>query len=335
MVSDTDAVDIRNVSGYVPGIPGPGTADHVAFRMPDVAAVRAEEKALARLNSSETNVHDRKYFTSLYVLEPGGTLIEFATEGPGFTVDEEAERLGETLLVPPHDKERAQGITIMLPQFSLPGEPRMVPRDLPFVHRFHVPDDPDGSTIVLLHGSGGNEADLMPLARRIAPHAMLLGVRGRSHEEGNARWFRRLTAISFDQPDIHAEAEAFAAFVEGALSAYGLDAARLTFLGHSNGANFAAAVMALYPQAIRRAMLLRAILVLETLPSANLEGTSVLMVAGARDPFGKGAPALAEWFRASGAKLDLRSVEAGHDLVADDETLARQWLLRENREGYG
>jgi phospholipase/carboxylesterase len=335
MVSDTDAVDIRDLSGYVPGIPGTGTADHVAFRAPDVAAVRAEEKALARLNSSATNVHDRKYFTSLYVREPGGTLIELATDGPGFTVDEKAERLGETLLVPPHDKERAQDIAVMLPQFSLPGEPRMVPRDLPFVHRFHVPDDPDGSTIVLLHGSGGNEADLMPLARRISPRATLLGVRGRSHEEGNARWFRRLTAISFDQPDIRAEAEAFAAFVEGALSAYGLDSSRLTFLGHSNGANFAAAVMALYPQAIRRAVLLRAIPVLETLPPTDLEGTSVLMVTGARDPFGKGAPALAGWFRANGAELDLRSVDAGHDLVADDEALARQWLLRENGEEHG
>jgi len=175
----------------------------------------------------------------------------------------------------------------------------------------------------------------MPLARRISPRAMLLGVRGRSHEEGNARWFRRLTAISFDQPDIRAEAEAFAAFFEGALSAYGLDSSRVTFLGHSNGANFAAAVMALYPQAIRRSVLLRAIPVLETLPSTDLEGTSVLMVAGARDPFGKGAPALAEWFRANGAELDMLSVDAGHDLVADDEVLARQWLLRENGEGHG
>ncbi|WP_245415988.1 MULTISPECIES: VOC family protein [Mesorhizobium] len=333
MISDTDAVDIRDVSGYVPGIPGTGTADHVAFRAPNVEAVRAEERALARLNSSATNMHDRKYFTSLYVREPGGTLIELATDGPGFTVDEDTERLGETLLVPPHDKERARDIAVMLPQFSMPGTPRMAPRDLPFVHRFHVPDDPDDSTIVLLHGSGGNEADLMPLARRIAPRATLLGVRGRSHEEGNARWFRRLTAVNFDQADIRAEAEAFAAFVEGAIAAYRLDEAHLTFLGHSNGANFAAAVMALYPQVIRRAILLRAMPVLETLPPADLDGASVLMVAGARDPFGKDAPALADWLRASGAKLDMRTVDAGHDLVPDDEALARHWLQREEPVG--
>jgi phospholipase/carboxylesterase len=335
MLSVTDAVDVRDVSGYVPGIPGTGTADHVAFRAPDVAAVTAEEQALSRLNSSATTMHDRKHFTSLYVREPGGTLFELATDGPGFTVDEDAEHLGETLLVPPRDKDRAQDIAVMLPQFSMPSEPRMAPRELPFVHRFHVPDDPDGSTIVLLHGSGGNEADLMPLGRRVAPRATLLGVRGRSHEEGNARWFRRLTATRFDQPDIKAEAEAFAAFVEGAVSSYRLDATRLTFLGHSNGANFAAAVMALYPHIIRRAVLLRAIPVLEELPPAGLEGARVLMLAGARDPFGKHTPALADWFRASGAALECRSVDAGHDIVADDETLARQWFMHESGDADG
>ncbi|MHA6645439.1 VOC family protein [Mesorhizobium sp. A623] len=335
MVCAADAIDIRDVSGYVPGIPGTGTADHVAFRAADVAAVTAEEQALSRLNSSATTVHDRKYFTSLYVREPGGTLFELATDGPGFTVDEDAGHLGETLLVPPHDKAREQDIAVMLPQFSMPGEPRMAPRDLPFVHRFHVPGNPDDSTIVLLHGSGGNEADLMPLARRIAPRATLLGVRGRSHEEGNARWFRRLTATRFDQPDIKAEAEAFAAFVEGAVAAYRLDATRITFIGHSNGANFAAAVMVLYPQTIRRAVLLRATPVLEELPPTGLEGTWVLMLAGARDPFGKGAPVLADWLRTAGAALEWRSVDAGHEIVADDEVLARQWFMQESGEADG
>lgn len=327
MICETDAVDIRDVSGYVPGIPGTGTADHIAFRAPDVAAIKAQEKALSQLNSSIANLHDRKYFTSLYVQEPGGTLIELATDGPGFMVDEDAEQLGTTLLIPPHDMARAQDIAVMLPQFSMPGEPRMAPRDLPFVHRFNVPDDPDDTTIVLLHGSAGNEADLMPLARRIAPRATLLGVRGRSHEEGNARWFRRFNATDFDQPDIRAEAEAFAAFIEGAIASYRLDASRLILLGYSNGANFAAAVMALYPEIIRRAILLRASVVLEELPEVSLSAAQVLMLAGAQDPFGKTAPALADWFRACGAAFEWRNVDAGHNIVADDETIARQFLL--------
>jgi phospholipase/carboxylesterase len=327
MLSDTDAVDIRDATGYVPGIPGTGTADHVAFRAADVAVVRATETELSRLNSSPTNFHDRKYFTSLYVREPGGTLFELATDGPGFTVDETPDRLGETLMVPPHDKKRADDLKVMLPQFAMPGEPRLPLRDLPFVHRFHTPDDADGSTIVLLHGSGGTEADLMPLAHRAAPRATLLGVRGRSHEEGIARWFRRLTAMTFDQTDIRAEAEAFAAFVEGAVAGYGLDAARMTFLGFSNGANFAAAVMGLYPEAIRRAVLLRAVPVLEDLPEVDLTGVQVLMLTGSHDPFASRSPALAAWLSGCGADLDARTIDAGHELARDDGIIMQKWFM--------
>jgi phospholipase/carboxylesterase len=140
-------------------------------------------------------------------------LFELATDGPGFTVDEPLQELGRTLVIPPGDGDRANDIRVMLPQFSMPGEPRMPKRDLPFVHRFHIPVDPDGETFVLLHGTGGKEAALMPFAHSVAPRATLLGVRGRSHEEGSARWFRRASQTTFDQRDIRAEAEAFAAFV--------------------------------------------------------------------------------------------------------------------------
>lgn len=333
LLSDTDAVDVRDATGYVPGIPGTGTADHVAFRAADVAAVRAAETELSLIEASPTSFHDRKYFTSLYVREPGGTLMELATDGPGFAIDEAPERLGEHLFVPPEDAGRAEDLRVMLPQFSLPGEERLPMRELPFVHRFHTPDDPDGSTIVLLHGTGGNEADLMPLAHRIAPRATLLGVRGRSHEEGVARWFRRLTMTSFDQADIRAEAEAFAAFVEGAVTGYGLDRARMTFLGYSNGANFAAAVMALHPGAIRRAILIRAMAVLEEMPEPDLSDTEILMLTGMRDPYGRHAPALEDWLRARGADLDSRRIEAGHEMTSEDAAAAKSWLsLHEEHE---
>ncbi|MGS1096742.1 VOC family protein (plasmid) [Aquamicrobium terrae] len=335
MLSDTDAIDIRDASGYVPGIPGTGTADHVAFRAADVAAVRAAQEAFSRLNSSPTSFHDRKYFTSLYVREPGGTLFELATDGPGFTVDEAEDRLGETLLIPPHDRERAEDLKVMLPQFAMPGAPRLPWRDLPFVHRFHTPEAPDGSTIVLLHGTGGDEADLMPLAHRAAPHATLLGVRGRAHEEGVARWFRRLTPTSFDQADIRSEAEAFAAFVEGAVTGYGLDPARTSFLGLSNGANFLAAVMGLHPGLIRRAILLRAIPVLEAPPPVDLAGAEVLLVTGARDPFARTAPELEAWLRRAGVDLDAHRIEAGHEITPQDAELAGQWLAEKQGEHDG
>jgi phospholipase/carboxylesterase len=240
-------------------------------------------------------------------------------------VDEPLEHLGRTLFVPPADAGRAEDLRLMLPQFALPGEERLPLRELPFVHRLHVPDDPDGSTLVLLHGTGGSEADLMPLAHRIAPRATLLGVRGRSHEEGVARWFRRLTMMTFDQADIRAEAEAFAAFVEGAVDAYRLDVRRMTFLGYSNGANFTAAVMGLYPGLIRRAILIRAMAALEPVPEPDLANVQVLMLTGMRDPYGQHAPALENWLRVRGSDLDARRVEAGHELSPADAAAAQDW----------
>ncbi len=323
LVSDSDALDIREVAGYVPGIPGTGTFDHVAFRAPDADAVRQMRLALKDA-ADITHVHDRKYFLSLYVREPMGTLFEYATDRPGFTVDEPAETLGTELLVPPQDAARAADLRVILPQFALPGEERMPLRDLPFVHRFHWPADPDGSTIILLHGSGGNEADLMPLAARISPRATLLGLRGRATEEGSNRWFRRLDEKTFDQADISAEAEAFAAFVAGAVRAYGLDPDRMVYLGYSNGANLLAAALRLHPGLIRRAVLLRATEVLENPPQADLAGTRVLMVQGAQDAFA--TPALAASLRRAGADLDEKTIQAGHDLDPADLGIVRGWL---------
>ncbi|RNF33534.1 VOC family protein [Paracoccus methylarcula] len=326
LVSDSDALDIRDASGFVAGIPGTGVIDHVALRMPDVPAIEAHRAALSRLNSGEVTVHDRKYFTSLYIREPGEILIELATDGPGMGIDEAPGHLGEILMTPPHFAERADDLRVLLPQFARPGEERFPMRVLPFTHRIHRPDQPDGSTLLLLHGTGGNEADLMPLAHHLNPNATLLGLRGRSNEEGVARFFRRLSMTSFDQQDIRAEATAFDAFMSGAIAAYDLDPERITVLGYSNGANFAGAVMGLYPVLLRRAILIRPMAVLEDLPEPDLTGTRVLTLAGAHDPYGPHAARLNDWLRASGADLDARTVPAGHELAQADLAAAQDWL---------
>ena len=201
---------------------------------------------------------------------------------------------------------------------------------LPFVHRFHRPENSDGSTIVLLHGTGGNEADLMPIARRIAPRATLLGVRGRSTEEGINRWFRRFDALTYDQSDIRSEAEAFTAFVEGAVIGYGLDPDRLAFLGYSHGANLLAAVIQLHPGIVRRAMLLRGLQALENPPTVDLTGTNVLMLNGRNDPFARKAPELRDALQAGGAEIVSRDLAAGHELNAADVTEAVEWFRRDS-----
>jgi phospholipase/carboxylesterase len=323
-----DSLDIRDAGGFWPGIPGTGTADHVAVRVPDFDRLSGVERDLSRLNSSPTTLHDRQYFMSLYVREPGGTLIEFATDGPGFTIDEPVETLGTQLFVPPAEQDRGDDIRVELPQFALPGEERVIYRDLPFVHRFHQPAAPDGNVIVLLHGSGGNETDLMPLAHRIAPHATLLGLRGRSTEEGTARWFRRHSERSFDQDDIRFEAGALAAFVDEARVTYDLAPGRMIFLGYSNGANLLAAAMLLHPGLARRAILLRPAAVLEPQPAAALPDVSVLILTGAEDPYRDLAAPLETALRQAGASVDRHDVPAGHALTEQDRDLVAGWLLR-------
>ncbi len=325
MVSNSDVIDLRDGRGFVPAIPGTGMIDHIAFRAADAEALRAMQLNLGAAQGL-TEMHDRRYFRSLYVRDPAGHLIEYATDGPGFTVDESPEALGQTLFIPPHDAVRAEQLRVMLPQFVLPGAERMPMRDLPFIHRFHTPDNPDGSTIVLLHGTGGNEADLMPLAHRIAPRATLLGVRGRSTEEGINRWFRRYDAVTYDQADIRSEAEAFTGFMEGAIQSYGLDATRISYLGYSNGANLLGAVMLLHPGLVKRAILLRGIAALDNAPAADLTGTDVLILSGAQDPFARMAPALEKALREAGAGLDARTIPAGHELDTADLELAKAWL---------
>ncbi|WBU62700.1 VOC family protein [Paracoccus aerodenitrificans] len=325
MASDTDLLDIRHSAGFVNGAQGTGVFDHVAFRAASPEDLRQMRLAL-RDHEGITNVHDRKYFLSLYVREPAGTLFEYATDAPGVTVDEDAAHLGETLMIPPGDEDRAHDLRLMLPQFALPGKERPPMRDLPFIHRLHTPARPDGSVLMLLHGTGGDETDLMPLAGRLAPRATLLGLRGRSTEEGMNRWFRRFDAVTYDQDDIRAEAEAFSAFVDNAVRGYGLDRDRLTFLGYSNGANLLAAVLRLHPGTVHRAILLRAVEALENPPQPDLGGVNVLMLTGTSDPFAGMASALENALKAGGADLDARQIEAGHELTQKDADLAAEWL---------
>ncbi|MGJ7039014.1 phospholipase/carboxylesterase [Shinella sp. BE166] len=323
-----DVLDIRNASGFWTSAPGTGTIDHIALRAPDLAAVEAVAARLAAEDVGDTNMHDRKYFHSLYVREPGGSLVEYATDGPGMTVDEPLETLGSALFVPRHFRTDPDDVRARLPQFSLPGEERMRERDLPFVHRLHRPDDPDGTTVVLLHGTGGNETSLLPFGARLAPRAALLSPRGRSFEEGVPRFFRRLTALTFDQKDIAGEAEAFAAFMEEANAAYGLDPAKTLFIGYSNGANMIGAVMQLYPGLIRNAVLLRGMNVLESRPEIDLSGTNVLMLTGESDPYGTHATELEARLKAAGASVENTLLPAGHDIGAADAELAKAYKER-------
>ncbi|MDZ7632791.1 MAG: alpha/beta hydrolase [Gemmatimonadaceae bacterium] len=200
---------------------------------------------------------------------------------------------------------------------------------LSFVH-LHVPPTDPGElrTMLLLHGTGGTEKDLIDIGAAVAPGARLLGVRGQVLEAGMPRFFRRLAEGVFDEADIRSRAADLVAFLPAAAVAYGFDPARIVALGYSNGANIAAAMLLLHPGALAGAVLLRTMvpLVPEALPS--LAGVPVLIAEGAMDPIvpRQNAEQLAAMLTESGAAVTVHWEPAGHGLTPSDVQVARRWM---------
>ena len=200
-------------------------------------------------------------------------------------------------------------------------------QDLAFPYRFLKPANASGACLFLLHGSGVDETTMLPIARQIAPDATLVAVRGRIPQEDGFRWLERITPTRFEQASIRAETSAFAAFASEAAKHHRLDLTRATFLGYSNGANLVSSLMLLHRGLVRKAALLRAMPVLDDMPSADLNGTRVLIIAGAADEtYGPFAPALVTLLTKRGAEIDARIVASGHDIGEPDAAIVRQWL---------
>src|SRR5918999_5387259 len=153
--------------------------------------------------------------------------------------------------------------------------------DLGFAHRFFPGES--GATLLVLHGTGGSEDDLVPLGRGLAPGAAILSPRGKVSEYGAARFFRRLAEGVFDHEDLVFRTHELADFVEAAAEEYGFDLSRLVATGYSNGANIAASLMLLRPGLLRAAVLFRAMVPFEPEETPELSGMPVFMASGRRD----------------------------------------------------
>ena len=195
-----------------------------------------------------------------------------------------------------------------------------------------MPADParsDAPTLLLLHGTGGTEEDLVPLGSMLAPGAGLLSPRGKVLEGRMPRFFRRLAEGVFDVQDLVARTHELAGFVERATAAYDLDPTRITALGFSNGANIGASLLLLHPRLLRGAALLRPMVPLDPEPRPNLEGTPVLLAAGQHDPLiaPEETRRLAALLERMGADVSVAWSPGGHGLVPGDIETTRAWLL--------
>jgi len=195
-----------------------------------------------------------------------------------------------------------------------------------FIHEF-VPGT-SNRTLLLLHGTGGNERDLIPLGRELDPRAALLSPRGKVLENGMPRFFRRLAEGVFDLEDLKERTNELADFVAAAIRHYKLCDHNVVAVGYSNGANIAASMLLLRPEILAVAVLFRAMVPLVPETQPNLSSVNVWIGAGSNDPIVPASETkkLAEILRNAGAEVTMRYFPAAHQLTPADVESAREWL---------
>lgn len=199
-----------------------------------------------------------------------------------------------------------------------------------FKHRYVAGSGQEGPTLLLLHGTGGNENDLLPLGRELLPGANLLSPRGKVLEHGMPRFFRRLAEGVFDEEDLKFRTEELAGFVEEASGRYDFDPGELFAVGFSNGANIAASLLLSRPDLLRGAALLRPMVPFEPEEAPDLSGVSIFVAAGELDHMvpRENTERLVELLRESGAELQVGWQRTGHGLVEEEVEEAKRWLSR-------
>lgn len=201
---------------------------------------------------------------------------------------------------------------------------------LSFTHRFIPGYSADSPVLLLLHGTGGNEEDLIPLGKQLLPGAATLSLRGRVLENGLPRFFKRFAEGVFDLDDLRVQTEALAEFIDGARDEYTLTTNKFIAVGYSNGANIAASLILSKPHVLSDAILFRAMVPFEPLSLPDLRSASIFVGAGKHDPIAREANTkeLIGIFGAAGANIEVYWHSGGHELSRGDIDAAKQWLGR-------
>lgn len=198
-----------------------------------------------------------------------------------------------------------------------------------FIHVFEPGSDPAAPPLLLLHGTGGTEHDLLRLGRAMSPGSALLSPRGQVNEGGALRFFARLAEGVFDPAEVAGRTHHLADFITSAGARYGFEPSRLVAVGFSNGANIAASLLLMRPESLGGAILLRPMVVLEqAAPTGSLANRRVLLLNGSTDPLvpPDHPERLAASLRAGGADVAATTLAASHGITPQDLTAAKAWL---------
>lgn len=184
------------------------------------------------------------------------------------------------------------------------------------------------STLLLLHGTGGNEQDMIPLGQQMDPEAAILSPRGKVLENGMPRFFRRLAEGVFDIEDLKFRTNELADFVNDASKAYGFDMQRIIAVGYSNGANIASSLLLIRPEILCCAVLFRAMVPLQLDVLPDLTNKHIFMSSGIHDPIvpKQDSERLSALFKKAGAKVSLSWQNSGHELRMEEVKKAKEWL---------
>ena len=200
-----------------------------------------------------------------------------------------------------------------------------------FIHRYEAAEQPNAPTLLLLHGTGGDENSLVQIGAQLAPGAGILSPRGKVLENGNPRFFRRLAEGVFDLEDLLIRTHELGDFIQAASKGYGFATSSLIAVGYSNGANIAASLMLMHPGLATRAVLFRSMLPYKVTTPLDLHGTSALLLAGRYDNLIPAASveALATTLENAGADVNLNWQPTDHRLTSADLSAAQLWIAQQ------
>lgn len=207
---------------------------------------------------------------------------------------------------------------------------------LGFKYRFEK-GDPGQRTLLVLHGTGADENDLIPLGRALDPYANLLSPRGKVLENGMPRFFRRFAEAVLDVEDLRSRTDELVDFLHSAVTRFDLDPSDVVAVGFSNGANIAASTLLRHPKVLRAAVLFRPMIPYEPDPIPDLDGAPIFIGAGRADPLvdPTDPEKLAAILRNAGADVQVSWVSAGHELQPEEVKDAREWLAERTGDESG